>query len=205
MNAAALPRAMHTQHRPPTPAAAPAKPLFVPASAAAAWSSATRLRLASPAAAVVHCRSACSSSAISDTLPPRAPPAAAVLVDVAGRCPSRTPVGGWSWPSSSSTPRMTSSSVRRRPAATTTASGSGRGWRRPPCPPPSSSSSSLSRSLRRSRRLDDAAICSASVTPRRVRVGGGIARASILSSLTWRRRRRSRSLRLFGHSFTRRA
>ncbi|KAI4988806.1 hypothetical protein ZWY2020_036123 [Hordeum vulgare] len=69
--AAPLRRAMHTQHRPPTP--------FPPlpsssCSAAACWS--TRVHAPARAAAVVHCRSACSSSAISDTRlsSPRATP-----------------------------------------------------------------------------------------------------------------------------------
>jgi hypothetical protein len=93
-----------------------------------------------PPAQDVHCCSVRSSRAISDTLSTCALVAPPVLT-AAGTGPAGA--------RSSSAPRMTSRSVRRLLAAAT----------RPP--------SSSSRSLRRSRRLDDAASCSASVTPRR--------------------------------------
>ncbi|PAN13248.1 hypothetical protein PAHAL_2G323100 [Panicum hallii] len=153
MKAAPLPRATHTQHRPPTPPPPP----FSFSSAGASSSASTRFQCP-PAARAAHCCSVRSSSAIRDTLSPRAAGAgsgsAATVPPVAGQTPRRADAAAAAAGArSSSASRMTSRSVRRLLAA------------RSPSP-------SSSRSLRRSRRLDDAASCSASVTPRRGRPGG---------------------------------
>ncbi|KQJ90905.1 hypothetical protein BRADI_4g34481v3 [Brachypodium distachyon] len=145
MKAALFPRAIHTQHLPPTLLAPPP---FLPSSDAA--TSSTRVHAPPPAVAAVHCCSACSSSAISDTLLSPSPGAGGVGGAAAGDARRREEEEGAVGARSSSAPlRMTSRSVRRLPAAA----------RRVP------SSSSSSRSLRRSRRLEDAASCCASVTP----------------------------------------
>uniref|UniRef100_A0A804MPM2 Uncharacterized protein n=1 Tax=Zea mays TaxID=4577 RepID=A0A804MPM2_MAIZE len=150
--AAPLPRATHTQHRPPTP---PPFSSSSPSSSGAASSAPARLH--------AHCCSARSSSASRDTLwlcPRAAAAGAAVAVPPgAGRTAvaRREATAGGRRPSSAS--RMASSSVRRLGAVA---------GRSSPSLPPTPSS----RSLSRSRRLDDAASCSASVMPRS-RVGRG--------------------------------